>query len=103
TERKANEEAQALLAREVDHRAKNILAIVSSLVSLTQAPTREAYAESLAGRIAAMSRAHGLLAKGRWQGAPLAQIAEEELATYADPANFVCEGPDLKLSPRAVQ
>ncbi|BAK67139.1 putative response regulator receiver protein [Sphingobium sp. SYK-6] len=103
TERKANEEAQALLAREVDHRAKNILAIVSSLVSLTEAPTREAYAESLAGRIAAMSRAHGLLARGRWKGASLRQVADDELGTYADLANFTCEGPDVKLSPRAVQ
>lgn len=103
TERQANEEAQALLAREVDHRAKNILAIVSSLVSLTQAPTREAYAESLAGRIAAMSRAHGLLARGRWQGASLGQVADDEIATYADPQNYSCSGPDLKLSPRAVQ
>jgi len=103
TERRANEEAQALLAREVDHRAKNILAIVSSLVSLTQAPTREAYAESLAGRIAAMSRAHGLLARGRWQGASLTQVAVDELGTYADEESFTCAGPDLKLSARAVQ
>ena len=103
TERKAHEDAQALLAREVDHRAKNILAIVSSLVSLTQAPTREAYAESLAGRIGAMSRAHSLLARGRWLGASLRQVVEEELSAYADPASFTCEGPDLKLSARAVQ
>jgi PAS domain S-box-containing protein len=103
TERLAFEEAQALLAREVDHRAKNILAIVSSLVSLTQAPTREAYAESLAGRIAAMSRAHGLLARGRWQGASLLQAAEDEISTYADHASFTCKGPELKLSARAVQ
>jgi PAS domain S-box-containing protein len=103
TERKAQQEAQALLAREVDHRAKNILAIVSSLVSLTQAPTREAYAESLAGRISAMSRAHGLLARGRWKGAPLAHVAEDELAAYADDDSFECTGPDLKLSARAVQ
>lgn len=101
TERKAHEEAQALLAREVDHRAKNILAIVSSLVSLTQTPSREA--DSLAGRIGAMSRAHGLLARGRWLGASLRQVVEDELAAYADPASFTCEGPDLKLSARAVQ
>jgi len=103
TERKAQQEAQALLAREVDHRAKNILAIVSSLVALTRAPTREAYAESLAGRISAMSRAHGLLARGRWKGAPLAHVIEDELGTYADEGCFAFDGPDLKLSARAVQ
>lgn len=41
TERLANEEARLLLAREVDHRAKNALAVVQALVSLTTAPTVE--------------------------------------------------------------
>lgn len=103
TERKANEKAQALLAREVDHRAKNILAIVSSLVSLTRAPTREAYIESLMGRIAAMSRAHGLLAQQRWQGAALGRVVHDELEAHAESAKFSCVGPDLQLSSRAVQ
>jgi PAS domain S-box-containing protein len=103
TEREANEKAQALLAREVDHRAKNILAVVSSLVSLTQAPNRQAYIESLTGRIAAMSRAHGLLAQQRWKGAALARVAVEELEAHAEPENFTCSGLDLQLSSRAVQ
>ncbi|MBO9576160.1 MAG: PAS domain S-box protein [Sphingobium sp.] len=103
TEREANEKAQALLAREVDHRAKNILAIVSSLVTLTRAPTRAAYIESLTGRIAAMSRAHGLLAQQRWKGAALSRVAHDELEAHAEPARFTCTGPDLQLSSRAVQ
>lgn len=103
TERKASEEAQALLSREVDHRAKNILAIVSSLVSLTQASTLEEYAESLSGRIAAMSRAHGLLAHHRWKGTALLDLANDELGTYAEPPVYECGGPDLKLNARSVQ
>jgi PAS domain S-box-containing protein len=103
TERKANEKAQALLAREVDHRAKNILAIVSSLVTLTRAPTRDAYVESLTGRIAAMSRAHGLLAQQRWQGASLRRVVHDELEAHADPAKFSLVGPEVVLSSRAVQ
>jgi PAS domain S-box-containing protein len=103
TERKANEKAQALLAREVDHRAKNILAIVSSLVTLTRAPSREAYIESLTGRIAAMSRAHGLLAQQRWQGASLRRVVHDELEAHAEPAKFSFVGPEVILSSRAVQ
>lgn len=103
TERKANEKAQALLAREVDHRAKNILAIISSLVTLTRAPNREAYIESLNGRIAAMSRAHGLLAQHRWQGASLGRVVHDELEAHADPSKFTCAGAELQLSSRAVQ
>lgn len=103
TERKANEKAQTLLAREVDHRAKNILAIVSSLVTLTRAPTREAYIESLTGRIAAMSRAHGLLAQQRWQGASLRRVVHDELEAHAEPSKFSFVGPEIVLSSRAVQ
>lgn len=103
TERKANETAQTLLAREVDHRAKNILAIVSSLVTLTKAPTREAYIESLTGRIAAMSRAHGLLAQQRWQGASLRRVVHDELEAHADSEKFSFVGPEIVLSSRAVQ
>lgn len=103
TARRANEQAQTLLAREVDHRAKNILAVISSLVSLTRAPTPAAYVESLSGRIAAMSRAHGLLAQQRWQGASLGRIAEEELEAHTEVAQFRCAGPELVLAARAVQ
>jgi len=103
TERKANEKSQALLAREVDHRAKNILAVVSSLVTLTRAPTREAYIESLTGRIAAMSRAHGLLAQQRWQGASLRRVVHDELEAHAEPSKFSFVGPEIVLSSRTVQ
>jgi PAS domain S-box-containing protein len=103
TERKANEKSQALLAREVDHRAKNILAVVSSLVTLTRAPTREAFIESLTGRIAAMSRAHGLLAQQRWQGASLRRVVHDELEAHAEPSKFSFVGPEIVLSSRAVQ
>ena len=103
TERQANEKSQALLAREVDHRAKNILAIISSLVTLTRGGTRETYIESLNGRIAAMSRAHGLLAQHRWQGASLGRVVHDELEAHAEPAKFSCVGPEVALSSRAVQ
>ncbi len=103
TERKANEKAQALLAREVDHRAKNILAIISSLVTLTKAPSREAYIESLNGRIAAMSRAHSMLAQQRWQGASLGRVVHDELEAHAEVSKFDAAGPELKLASRAVQ
>jgi len=102
SEKRANEET-LLLAREVDHRAKNILSIVASLIDLTNAPTQTAYREALSGRIAAMSRAHTLLARERWKGVSLAQLAREELETYVPAARFRCTGPDLMLSARTAQ
>jgi PAS domain S-box-containing protein len=103
TEREANQKAQQLLAREVDHRAKNILAMVSSLITLTRGDTRERYVESLMGRIAAMSRAHGLLSQQRWKGAALVRVATDELEAHCAPSQFSLSGPQLELSSRAVQ
>src|SRR5919108_63104 len=51
TERKFAEERQALLAREVDHRARNALAVVQSIVRLTRASKVEDYAATVEGRI----------------------------------------------------
>jgi PAS domain S-box-containing protein len=103
TERRANEEARLMLAREVDHRAKNALAVVQSLVTLTDAPTKEAFVTAIRGRISALARAHSLLAQNRWQGAELARIIEEETGPYQKPGQIRCTGPEVMLEPNAVQ
>ena len=82
TDRKDAEERQALLAREVDHRAKNAMAIVQSIVRLTKAGSIASYVSIIEGRIKALSRAHALLSNSRWQGADLDQLVDEELAPY---------------------
>src|SRR5918994_3221318 len=58
-ELEASTERQSILAREVDHRSKNALAIVQSIVRLTRASDVPGYVTALEGRIAALSRAHG--------------------------------------------
>ena len=102
-ERRANEEARHLLAREVDHRAKNALAVVQALVSLTQAPTKEAFVAAVRGRVSALGRAHSLLAQNRWEGGNLAQIVAEETAAYQGSGRIHVQGPPLVLNPNAVQ
>ena len=105
TERKEAEERQALLAREVDHRARNALALVQSIVRLTRADTIKSYIAAVDGRIAALSRAHTLLAQSRWQGADLARLVDEELAAYrvGDAQKIMASGPDVSLEPRTAQ
>ena len=71
TDRKRTEERQNLLAREADHRAKNALAVVQSIVRLTKADAVKDYVVAVEGRIGALARAHALLAQSRWQGADL--------------------------------
>lgn len=103
TERKTNEEARGLLAREVDHRAKNALAAAQALTSLTRADTVEGFAEAIKGRIAALARAHSLLSQSQWRGAPLAQVIRDELSPYAKEGQIELDGPDIISSADAVQ
>jgi PAS domain S-box-containing protein len=102
-ERKVNEEARLLLAREVDHRAKNVLAVVQALVSLTQATTKEEFIAAVRGRVSALGRAHSLLAENRWEGGDMRQIVADETAAYHKPGQIWVAGPALVLGPHAVQ
>jgi two-component sensor histidine kinase/DNA-binding response OmpR family regulator len=105
TDRKQAEERQALLAQEVDHRAKNAMAIVQSIVRLTKAVNITDYAAIIEGRIKALSRAHAILSDTRWQGADLSKLVEDELAPYrtsrADRIHV--SGPNVLLDPTTAQ
>ena len=105
TERKEAEERQALLAREVDHRAKNAMAIVQSIVRLTKATTTHDYIAIIEGRIKALSRAHALLSSSRWQGANLDKLVDEELAPYrtSHADRIDVGGPRVLLEPTMAQ
>ena len=105
TERKEAEERQALLAREVDHRAKNAMAIVQSIVRLTKATNITNYTSIIEGRIKALSRAHALLSSSRWQGADLSTLVDEELAPYrsAHAERLEISGPKVLLEPTKAQ
>lgn len=105
TERKAADERQRLLAAEVDHRAKNVLAVVQAMVRLTRADSIAAYKEAIEGRIAALARAHVLLSASRWEGADLKQLVTEELAPYRKDGTvrLGAEGPALAITPAAAQ
>ena len=83
TERKQAEERQNLLAREVDHRAKNALALAQSIVRLTRGDNVKAYVQSVEGRINALARVHTVLSLSSWQGAEIRKLIDEELAPYS--------------------
>jgi PAS domain S-box-containing protein len=105
TDRKQAEERQSLLAREVDHRARNALAVVQAIVRLTRAGTPQAYVTAVEGRIRALAQAHTLLSQSRWQGADLARLVSEELSPYRNSAGPKVEvsGPSIFLAPDKAQ
>jgi PAS domain S-box-containing protein len=103
TERKEAEERQALLAREVDHRARNALAVIQSIIRLTRARNVDDYVTTVEGRIKAMAHAHTLLSDSRWLGADLDTLAREELAPYGAGNKIRIAGPKISLRPAIAQ
>ena len=103
TDRKEAEERQVLLAREVDHRARNALAVIQSIIRLTRAKTVDDYVQAIEGRIKALARAHTLLSDSRWHGADLATLVAEELAPYRAGDRIAFGGPDISLQPATAQ
>ena len=102
-QRKRAEEQAGLLMGELDHRVKNILAIVSSIVSQTLKtnPSPEAFEATIKGRIAAIARAHGQLTnQGGAGGGTLRDLIDTELEPYRG-RDMIVEGPDLALTPKA--
>jgi PAS domain S-box-containing protein len=103
TERKRAEERQTLLAREVDHRAKNALALAQSIVRLTRGETVRAYIQAVEGRISALARVHTILSLSSWQGAEIGKLVDEELAPYATGEQIACGGSSIHLQPATAQ
>ncbi|MEW4449105.1 CHASE domain-containing protein [Qipengyuania sp. JC766] len=91
------------LTRELNHRVKNTLANVLSIIALTRrrADSLEHFATSLDGRIRALSATHDLLTRSEWGTTLLSDVIGAELAPYANDGEKVVtmEGPQVALAP----
>src|SRR3982074_720687 len=103
TERKRAEERQNLLAREVDHRAKNALALAQSIVRLTRGESVKSYVQAVEGRINALARVHTILSLSSWQGAEIGKLVDEELAPYSTGDQIAFDGSEIQLQPATAQ
>jgi PAS domain S-box-containing protein len=105
TERKRAEEQQTVLVAELNHRVKNILAIVQSVAgqTLRTSPSLPAFNKAFSGRIQAVSMAHDILTQTRWTGIALNELLATVLAPYGlGEGRFVTEGPPVLLQARLV-
>jgi PAS domain S-box-containing protein len=102
TERRAEEDQRESLVAELDHRIKNLLAVVQSVAaqSARKSASLDVFLKTFAARLKSMSSAHDLLSAARWRGATLARIAAAELGGLA-PTQTRWDGPELFLTPRA--
>jgi two-component sensor histidine kinase len=82
TERKRSEAQIVNLAREAEHRTKNILATVLATVRLSQSDTSDNLKQLIEGRIDALAKVHTLFVESRWAGAELHRLTTQELMAY---------------------
>jgi two-component sensor histidine kinase len=103
TERKRLQEHQRFLIRELEHRAKNLFAIIQSIINrtLVEGQTIGGAKEVLTGRLNALAQAHSLLADAGWQGASLTDIIQRQFAGFSRRVNI--SGCDIVLNTPAAQ
>ena len=103
--RKRSEEHIAILAREAEHRAKNVLATVQATVHLSHSDTTDGLKQAITGRIQALANVHRLFVQSRWMGAELSNLITEELSPYCPVGDTRAriEGPSLLLEPSTAQ
>ena len=106
-ERRSAQETQLLLVAELNHRVKNVLAVIRSLIRQSRqgATTLESFAADLEGRIQALSVAHDQLTQSHWKAAPLLALIEAEAQAWTKAADvrLVTEGPPVLIEARAHQ
>ncbi len=105
TERKRSELQISVLAREAEHRSKNLLANVKAIVHLSQAETTHGLKKVIEGRISALADVHALFVQSRWAGAELDSLVKQELSPYSHDGEERTRigGPMVMLTPDAAQ
>jgi two-component system CheB/CheR fusion protein len=101
SERKAWEERQNMLLRELSHRVKNTLTVVQAIAhqTLHTSPSPKDFVERFDGRLAALASVHDRLVQSEWQGADLAALARDHVAPYVSdrPDRIRLEGEPVAL------
>jgi two-component sensor histidine kinase len=98
-----HDEHQRLLFGELQHRSRNLFAVVQGIISrtLVEGQTLSGAKQAVELRLAALARTHAILADGGWTEAPLDRIVAEELTSFAD--QISCIGCGLALNTPAAQ
>lgn len=106
TERKAAEEHAQLLMREINHRSKNLLAVVQSIAQqMARNSDIETFPQRFAERLAGLASSQDLLVKNYWKGVPLRELIASQLSHYKHLAGsrILLDGRDVNIAPGAAQ
>ncbi len=104
SERKRGEEHVRMLLREVNHRSKNLLAVVQAMARLTVTSNRKE-AASFSERIRGLAASQDLLVKSEWRGADLRELVRSQLSPFAEliGSRIAIEGRRAVVSAAAAQ
>jgi PAS domain S-box-containing protein len=105
SDRKRSEEHIQLLLREVNHRSKNMLSLVSAIARQTKAPNSKEFVDRFSKRIQALAASHDLLAKSEWHSIAVSELLTAQLAHFGGliGRRIALNGPELKLSVAGAQ
>ena len=103
TERKEAQARHDLLTGEIQHRVKNLFAVVQAVVSRSFAGKNsvDEARSAVLSRLGSLAQTHLMLMDQQWEGAELAEIVHAEMEPYAD--RVFVEGPRLVLNAKAAQ
>lgn len=96
-----------MLIDELNHRVKNTLATVQSIVwqAMRTVPDREGLRGVIEPRLFALSRSHDLLTRENWEGAGLRDVLTEALGPFlaedGPEDRIAVTGEDIRLAPKA--
>lgn len=105
TERRAREEREKLILNEMNHRAKNVLAVVQVLARQTVKRNPEDYVTHLEARIAGLSASHDVLVKNSWQDVPFDEVIRSQLGHFGHMIGdrIMMSGPPTRIKATAAQ
>ena len=106
TDAKLAVEHQGVLLAELQHRVRNIMAIIRSITARTgeRAQSVAEYAELMAGRLHALTRVQTLLTRAPNAQVKIENIARDEVSVQAQhEGQYDLGGPDVSLSPKAAE
>ncbi len=99
------EQREQVLMREVNHRAKNMLALVQAIARQTAFRSPQEFIARFEARLHALAANQDLLVRSGWKDVPLGSLVRTQLAHFADLLDdrIVLAGPDLKIKAAAAQ
>lgn len=94
-----------MISAELDHRTKNVLAVVQSITRLAsrQYEDKQGFTDDLMGRLAAMNRTHSRLHANDFEDMSLTDLIRDEVSTMALDSNFTLSGDAIPISSRVAK